>query len=135
MPPIRLNIPIVQGSLLDASLPEASFDVVLMMEYLEHKLDPRAVLMEARRFFTPHTLRRMLAECGYELVRVEPFSLPLYIGMSMVQSLGFKHWRKHKNWYPLLSSLLALPMIPFTWAAPEFMFVTARAVDKPALLK
>jgi len=64
-----------------------------------------------------------------------PFSLPLYIGMSMVQSLGFKHWRKHKNWYPLLSSLLALPMIPFTWAAPEFMFVTARAVDPPKQLK
>lgn len=166
----RLDMPIVQGSLLDASLPAASFDVVLMMEYLEHELDPRSVLMEARRvtktggylalelphiatwpgrlfgarwwnldiprhlmFFTPDTLRRILAECGYELVRVEPFSLPLYIGMSMVQAIGLTHWRKHKNLYPLLSTLLALPMIPFTWAAPEFMFVTARAIEPPAL--
>ena len=168
----RLKMPIVQGSLLDAKLPEAAFDVVFMMEYLEHELDPRAVLMEARRiikpgghialelphiatwtgrlfgprwwnldiprhlmFFTPDTLRRMLAECGFELVRVEPFTLPLYIGMSMVQALGLTHWRRYKNLYPLLSALLALPLLPFTWAAPEFMFCTARAVEKPALLK
>lgn len=160
----RLGMPIVQGSLLDAKLPAASYDVVFMMEYLEHELDPRAVLQEARRvtklgghialelphiaawpgrlfgarwwnldiprhlmFFTPDTLRRMLAECGYELVRVEPFSLPLYVGMSMVQSAGLTHWRKHKNLYPLLSAVLALPMLPFTWAAPEFMFVVAKA--------
>jgi SAM-dependent methyltransferase len=160
----RLQMPIVQGSLLDAKLPDSAYDVVFMMEYLEHELDPRAVLQEARRvtktgghlalelphiaawpgrlfgarwwnldiprhlmFFTPDTLRRMLDECGYELVRVEPFSLPLYVGMSMVQSAGLTHWRRYKNLYPLLSAVLALPMLPFTWAAPEFMFVTARA--------
>ena len=60
-------------------------------------------------------------------MRVEPFSLPLYVGMSMVQSAGLTHWRKYKNLYPLLSAILALPMVPFTWAAPEFIFVTAKA--------
>ncbi len=161
----RLKMPIVQGSLLDASLPAAAYDVVLMMEYLEHELDPRAVLLEARRvtreggylalelphiaawpgrlfgarwwnldiprhlmFFTPETLRRLLADCGYELVSVQPFSLPLYVGMSLVQAAGLTHWRRYKNFYPLLSALLALPMLPFTWAAPEFMFCVARAV-------
>ena len=159
----RLQMPIVQGSLDSAGLPEASFDVVLMMEYLEHELDPRGTLLEARRvlrtgghlalelpyigwagrlfgpnwwnldiprhlmFFTPETLAKMLDQCGFELVRVRPFTLPLYVGMSMVQALGLRHWRRYKDVYPFLSTLLALPLVPFTALMPEFMFATARA--------
>jgi SAM-dependent methyltransferase len=160
----RLQMPIIEGSLGKVSLPDAAYDLVLMMEYLEHELDPRGVLMEARRitrpggylalelphiatwpgrtfgrfwwnldiprhlmFFTPETLSKMLAECGYELVRVEPFTLPLYAGMSVVQALGLRHWRKHKTLYPLLSALLALPLLPFQPLMPEFMFAMARA--------
>ena len=159
----QLKMPIVQGSLESAGLPASSFDVVLMMEYLEHELDPRGTLLEARRvlrpgghlalelpfvgwagrmfgpnwwnldiprhliFFAPDTLAKMLDQCGFELVRVRPFTLPLYVGMSMVQALGLRNWRKHKDIYPFLSTLLALPLVPFTALMPEFMFATARA--------
>ena len=160
----RLQMPIIEGSLGQVEIADASYDIVLMMEYLEHELDPRGVLREARRitkpggylalelphiatwagrtfgrfwwnldiprhlmFFTPETLGRMLAECGYELVRVEPFTLPLYAGMSIVQAAGLRHWRKYKAWYPLLSTLVALPLLPFQALMPEFMFAVARA--------
>jgi SAM-dependent methyltransferase len=160
----RLQMPIVQGELTSAGFPEGSFDVVLMMEYLEHELDPRGTLEEARRvtktggylalelphieawpgrrfgrfwwnldiprhlmFFTPSTLEKMLAQCGYELLAVTPFTLPLYAGMSLVQVLGLRHWRKQKTLYPLLSTLLALPLLPFQALMPEFLFAVARA--------
>jgi SAM-dependent methyltransferase len=160
----KLHMPIVQGTLESAGFEPASFDTVLMMEYLEHELDPRGLLTEARRitrpgghlalelphiaawpgrffgrfwwnldiprhliFFTPKTLERMLAECGYELLSVKPFTLPLYAGMSMVQALGLRHWRRQKTLYPLLSAVLALPLLPFQALMPEFMFVVARA--------
>lgn len=161
----KLQMPIVQGTLESAHFEPASFDTVLMMEYLEHELDPRGLLTEARRitrpgghlalelphiaawpgrlfgrfwwnldiprhliFFTPKTLERMLAECGYELLSVKPFTLPLYVGMSLVQALGFHHWRRQKTLYPLLSTVLALPLLPFQALMPEFMFVVARAI-------
>ena len=159
----KLQMPIVQGSLDSAGFADAAFDVVLMMEYLEHELDPRGTLLEARRvlrpgghlalelpyvgwagrmfgpnwwnldiprhlmFFTPPTLEKMLAQCGFELCSVRPFTLPLYVGMSMVQALGLRNWRKYKDAYPILSTLLALPLMPFTALMPEFMFVVARA--------
>jgi SAM-dependent methyltransferase len=159
-----LRMPIVQGTLESAQLAPASFDTVLMMEYLEHELDPRGVLEEARRitkpgghlalelphiaawpgrmfgrfwwnldiprhliFFTPKTLEQMLAQCGYELLSVKPFTLPFYAGMSLVQILGLRHWRKQKVLYPMLSTLLALPLLPFQALMPEFMFAVARA--------
>ena len=160
----RLNMPIVQGSLGEASLTAAPFDVVFMMEYLEHELDPRRVLEAARRvlkpgghlalelphigawpgrvlgrfwwnldiprhliFFTPETLKQMLAETGFELISVRPFTLPLYVGMSLVQALGLRHWRRQKDLYPLLSAILAAPLLPFTALMPEFMYCVARA--------
>ena len=159
-----LHMPIVQGSLGTAGLREASYDTVFMMEYLEHELDPRGLMMEARRitkpgghlalelphiaawpgrmfgrfwwnldiprhliFFTPDTLARMLDECGYEMLSVKPFTLPLYAGMSIVQVLGLRHWRKLKVIYPLLSAIFALPLLPFQALMPEFMFVVAKA--------
>ncbi len=159
-----LQMPIVEGTLESAGLPEASFDTVLMMEYLEHEPDPGRVLDEARRvtrtgghlalelphidafparlfgrywwnldiprhlvFFAPDTLERMLARHGYELLQVTPFTLPFYAGMSLVQALGLRHWRKHQTLYPLLSALLSFPLLPLQPLLPEFMFAVARA--------
>ena len=68
----------------------------------------------------------MLAQCGFTLVSVRPFTLPLYVGMSIVQALGLRNWRKHKDIYPFLSTILALPLIPFTALMPEFMFCVAK---------
>jgi SAM-dependent methyltransferase len=78
-------------------------------------------------FFSPDTLRRILSEHGYELLSVKPFTLPLYAGMSVVQALGLRHWRKHQALYPLLSAVLAAPLLPFQALMPEFMFCVARA--------
>jgi ubiquinone/menaquinone biosynthesis C-methylase UbiE len=159
-----LRMPVVQGTLASVHFEAERFDVVWMMEYLEHEPDPRAVLAEARRvtkrgghlalelphiaawparafgrywwnldlprhlvFFPPDTLRRALAEAGFELVRSETFTLPFYAGMSLAQALGLRHWARHKDLYPLLSGALALPLLPFQALMPEFLFAVARA--------
>jgi SAM-dependent methyltransferase len=45
----RLGMPILCGTLQTAGLQPGRFDIVTMMEYLEHEPDPLAVLREARR--------------------------------------------------------------------------------------
>ncbi|HKU40025.1 MAG TPA: methyltransferase domain-containing protein [Polyangiales bacterium] len=45
----RLEMPAIQGTLLDAGLPDGELDVVSMHEYLEHEPDPLRVLAESRR--------------------------------------------------------------------------------------
>ncbi len=160
----KLQMPIMQGSLGSVPLEDGRFDIVTMLEYLEHEPDPLAVLDEARRitrqgghlalelpylglvsrifgpnwwnydiprhliFFTPKTLERVLARAGFELLHVEKFTLPLYIGMSVLQALGLRHWRKHRELYPVLSVVTGLPFLPFQALLPEFMFCVARAV-------
>jgi len=44
-----LQMPAVHGGLSDAKFADASLDLVLMLEYLEHESDPAAVLAESRR--------------------------------------------------------------------------------------
>jgi SAM-dependent methyltransferase len=44
---------IERGTLFDARFESESFDLVTMMEYLEHEPDPRAVLQESRRLLKP----------------------------------------------------------------------------------
>jgi len=166
----KLQMPMVQGSLGhtvpgdEAHFEDGRFDVVFMMEYLEHELDPRGVLQEARRitrtgghlalelpyiekgpgrmfgrywwnldiprhlmFFTQQTLRQMLDQTGFELLSVKPFTLPFYSGMSLVQVMGLRHWRRYQVLYPVLGGFLALPLLPFSALMPEFMFCVARA--------
>lgn len=160
----RLGMPIVCGTLQTAGLQTGSFDIVTMMEYLEHEPDPLAVLREARRvtrdggflalelphisglparlfrslwwnldiprhlvFFTPETLRLALEKSGFELLRVKSFTFPFYVGMSLVQALGQRHWAENKRFFPLLSALLGAPFLPFQFLLPEFYFAVARA--------
>lgn len=160
----ELQMPIVQGTLETAALEDGRFDVVSMMEYLEHEADPKHVLREARRitragghlalelphiaglpgrmfrsmwwnldlprhliFFTPKTLARMLDEVGYELVAVRTFTFPLYVGMSVLQALGLRHWEKYRQIFPVLSTLIGLPLLPLQFFLPEFMYAVARA--------
>lgn len=47
------GLSIDHGTLSDARYESARFDVVTMMEYLEHEPDPRTVLEEARRVLKP----------------------------------------------------------------------------------
>ncbi len=160
----ELQMPIVHGTLQTADFRSGQFDLVTMMEYLEHELDPRDALQQARRitrnggtlalelpytlgpparlfrsvwwnldiprhltFFTPQTLGRMLDECGFELVNVKPFTFPFYVGMSLIQALGQRHWIKNRRSFPILSALLGAPFLFFQWLLPEFMFAVARA--------
>ena len=159
-----LGMPIEEGTLQTANFDDARFDVVLMMEYLEHESDPKAVLAEARRvtktgghlaleiphisslpgrlfrsmwwnldlprhliFPTEPSLRRMLDDVGYELVSVKKFTFPFYVGMSIVQALGQRHWIKNRSWFPVGAAIIGAPLIPLQWMLPEFMFAVARA--------
>jgi SAM-dependent methyltransferase len=49
----RLRMPISHGTLQDARLQAATFDLVTMSEYLEHEPEPRYMLDEARRISKP----------------------------------------------------------------------------------
>jgi SAM-dependent methyltransferase len=49
----QLGIAAVQGTLQDADLPPASFDLITMTEYLEHEGHPRRVLEQARKLAKP----------------------------------------------------------------------------------
>jgi SAM-dependent methyltransferase len=160
----ELHMPIVQGTLLTAGFEQGRFDLITMMEYLEHESDPAATLKEARRvirdgghlalelpcvsglparvfrslwwnldiprhlvFFTPHTLGRMLEQCGFELLKVKTFTFPFYLGMSLVQALGQRHWASNQRVFPLVSALLGAPFLPLQFSLPEFMFAVTRA--------
>lgn len=48
-----LKMPIVSGTLTSAGFESGRFDIVTMIEYLEHELDPMGVLAEARRVLKP----------------------------------------------------------------------------------
>jgi SAM-dependent methyltransferase len=159
-----LKMPIVAGTLKDAGFADGQFDVMTLLEYIEHEPDPRSVLMEARRviktgghlaieipdpsgwvartfgrywwnldvprhltFFDAESLGKLLDQCGFELVSAKPFTLPVYIGASILQALGERHWNKNKSWVPMVGGLLGIPFIPFQALLPEFLFAVARA--------
>jgi SAM-dependent methyltransferase len=44
----QLGLPVVQGSFLDAELPEGPYDCITMWDYIEHSVDPGADLDRAR---------------------------------------------------------------------------------------
>lgn len=102
----RLGLKVVPGDLLSARFPSAFFDVVTMLDVIEHLPDPVGQLEEVRRvlrpdgllclltpnarqvrvlgmrwkgfrqsfthllFFDPHTIRKLLARTGFELMTV-----------------------------------------------------------------
>jgi SAM-dependent methyltransferase len=78
-------------------------------------------------YFTPTTLSQMLDECEFEMVRVDPFTVPLYIGSSILLSLGFTFKIDDTFLGRFLASILGFPFVPFLKWLPEFMFVVARA--------
>ena len=78
-------------------------------------------------FFDPDTLAKQLSICGFELISVKPFTLPFYVGASVLQVLGQRHWRKNKLWMPMIAGLLGAPFLPFQPLMPEFLFTVARA--------
>jgi SAM-dependent methyltransferase len=160
-----LNMPVKQGTLLDAKLEDAQFDMALMINYLEHEPDPMRVLAEARRvlkqgghliieipdpegpparwfksrwanldlprhlvFFDRKTLKRALAESGFEVVDHHRYTMPMYIGFSMFLGLGGSNMMRHWEAISALAYSLGAPFLPATPWLPEFSFVVARAV-------
>ncbi|HVU01822.1 MAG TPA: class I SAM-dependent methyltransferase [Polyangiaceae bacterium] len=78
-------------------------------------------------FFSEQTLGKAFEKTGFELVRTRAFTLPLYVGSSIVQALGERHWVKNQAWFPLASAFLGAPFLPFQAVMPEFLFCVARA--------
>jgi SAM-dependent methyltransferase len=159
-----LKMPVVHGTLHDAKLAADTFDLVTMNQFLEHELDPRAILTEARRiskkgahivvevpysagiparlfgtywsqrdvprhlaFYTPDTLRDLLARCGYEVIHAEPFGVPFSAGISVLQALGFTKLGRLRPLDMLMIMLVGVPLLPFFPFLREFMLVVARA--------
>ncbi|MBM4364224.1 MAG: class I SAM-dependent methyltransferase [Deltaproteobacteria bacterium] len=159
-----LKMPIVEGTLANAGLETGRFDLMTLLEYIEHEPDPASVLTEARRviktgghlcieiphptgwvartfgrhwwnldvprhlvFYDPETLGKQLALAGFDLVKVTPFTLPFYVGASVLQALGQRSWNRNKHWVPLVAGALGAPFLPFQLAMPEFLFAVARA--------
>ncbi len=160
-----LQMPIVEGTLASAGFSDGQFDVATMIEYLEHELNPRAVLAEARRvlrtgghlvieipeptgwparafgarwanldvprhlvFFDKTTLGRALSELGFELVSYETFTLPFFVGTSVLFWLGRHNAMRNTFSTPFLAGLLGAPFLPALPWIPEFAFAVARAV-------
>lgn len=161
----KLQMPIIHGTFLDAKLEDASYDIVTMMEYLEHEAHPLSVLAEARRvlkpggyvaieipdpsgwpartfknrwanldvprhlvFFDQGTLEQALKKQGFELLRYDTFTRPLYIGISVLFWLGHTNSIRNPISTPLLSMLLGAPFLPALPWLHEFAFAVARAV-------
>jgi hypothetical protein len=78
-------------------------------------------------FYTPETLEKMLKRAGYRLVHTKPFGAPFSIGISVLQSLGFRKLGRLSPLEALLIALAGAPFLPlFPWLH-EFMLVVARA--------
>jgi SAM-dependent methyltransferase len=82
-------------------------------------------------FFTPQSIERMLAENGFEIVHLEQFHGT--IGLSLLHILGYEKVGRMSLGDILAILLATIPLTPFLRFLPEFMFVVARAVDRPAL--
>jgi ubiquinone/menaquinone biosynthesis C-methylase UbiE len=78
-------------------------------------------------FFDPETLRRALADTGFELVSYEPYTIPTYIGISVLFKLGGVRLGRNAL-APLLGSALGVPFLPFQRFLPELAFAVGRAV-------
>jgi ubiquinone/menaquinone biosynthesis C-methylase UbiE len=78
-------------------------------------------------FFDPTTLRRALADNGFELLSYEPFATPLNIGISVLFSLGGRNLTRNP-FAPLLAATLGVPFLPVQRLLPEFAFAVGRAV-------
>ncbi|MGO9833278.1 MAG: class I SAM-dependent methyltransferase [Polyangiaceae bacterium] len=78
-------------------------------------------------FYTPETLAKMLERCGYRLIHMKPFGAPFSLGISVLQSLGFKRLGRLRAIDALLIALAGAPFLPFFPWLREFVLVVARA--------
>jgi SAM-dependent methyltransferase len=78
-------------------------------------------------FFTPETLRRLLWECGYEILSVR--SAHGSIAMSLLHLLGYENIGRMSTRDIVATALATIPLAPFVPFLHEFMFVVARAVE------
>lgn len=78
-------------------------------------------------FYTPETLKEMLARCGYRLLAVQTFGVAFSVGGSVLQTLGFKHLGRMTFLDAMLTGVAGFPFLPLLPVLREFMFAVARA--------
>lgn len=138
----ELGLDVWTGQLPDADLEEGSFDVVTMIDVIEHTIDPRANLLAAHRclrdggllvistpnidslgfrifgrgfvfivpevhlwYFGPRTIRRLLEQTGFRVLRVEYpyFDTPYFNTREMwnlVRAVGRRLWYRGRRVVP-----------------------------------
>ena len=74
----RLGLSVLEGPLETAPLPAAAFDVIYMVDILEHLSDPRPALANVRRALSPGGV--LLVQCPYELYHWEKIAQALWQG-------------------------------------------------------
>lgn len=72
------------------------------------------------------TLRRLLEECGFEIIDLRPHSSPWLVGFSALAALGYRNVGRCRPWELVLGVLLSLPLLPLPWIFPEFIRAYAR---------
>jgi SAM-dependent methyltransferase len=78
-------------------------------------------------FYTPETLKDILARSGYRLVHVQPFGAPFSMGITVLQSLGFTKLGRLTALDVCLITLAGLPLLPLFPLLREFMLAVAVA--------
>jgi SAM-dependent methyltransferase len=80
-------------------------------------------------FFTPATLGKLLREVGYEVVNVR--FITGSVALSLLHVLGYERIGRMTTTDVLAALSATIPFLPFLPFLHEFMFLMARAVEKP----
>lgn len=74
----RLRLPIIEGPLETVALPPKAFDVIYMVDVLEHLADPARALANVRQALKPEGV--LLVQCPFELFHWEKIAQALWAG-------------------------------------------------------
>lgn len=74
------------------------------------------------------TIRKLLAQCGYEVIAVHRLTSQWMWGFSVLVAAGFRRIGHMGLSGKVLAVAVTLPVLPVPWLFPEFMRVYARAV-------
>lgn len=76
--------------------------------------------------YDPATIRRMLEDCGYQVIATRPLRYLFMFGFSVLVAAGFRRLGRLPLFETALAVAITLPFLPLLWFCPEFLRVYAR---------